>query len=319
MTAPATVDLRSDFSGYIDLTVPEPTPDGRRSFILHSGRIDDDAESYFGRGYCHWLAGAIHSITGWPVFTVDVRLVGNTHWQPVHSGVLTPNGTVLDIFGDNTSQAVRDRHRESAVADVRSRIVAGPNVPGDVVSGSEHLRGNHLWWTHQYCTPVLQALVLHFARLLLTRHGYGHHIPAAARTYTATTPAPQRQPATDHPTPKGSAMSIPEEVARLNTVVQGIPVGLLEKLSETALPPEVLAARNAMSGLGATVTGILGNTHDASQAQQLLSHAIAKLDQAAEAHQVVVMYFGDAMKSALRAQQHVEHAVMHHGQGSGTL
>ncbi len=310
------MDLRSDFSGYIELTVPEPTADGRRSFTIHSGHIDDDAESYFGRGYCHWLAGAIHSITGWPVVTVDVRLTGYANWRPVHSGVLTPNGTVLDIFGDNTRQTVCARHLEPVVAETRSRIVAGPNVPGDVLSGIDHLRGNHLWWTHQYCTPELQALLLHFARLVLTRHGYGHHIPAAARSRrTDTTAAPQRQPPTDHPTPRGSAMSIPEEVAQLNAIASAIPVGLLQQLADAEVPAEVLAAREALSGGSGGVVAILGRTGEATEAADGISHAIAKLDRAAEAYQAVRNQLSDAFKSAARAQQLIQQAADYHGRG----
>ncbi|MEV6832853.1 hypothetical protein [Amycolatopsis sp. NPDC051102] len=112
-------------------------------------------------------------------------------------------------------------------------------------------------------------------------------------------------------------MSIQDQVARLNTVAQSIPLGALRQLSESTLPPEVLVARNGMSGLGAAVIEILGNTHDASQAQQLLSHAIAMLDQAAQAHQVLLTHYSKALTSATRAQQHIEHAVMYHGHGAG--
>ncbi|HEY3477496.1 MAG TPA: hypothetical protein VGL02_01240 [Streptomyces sp.] len=312
------VDLRSDYTGRCELNLDRPTPEGRQHFTLHSGQIDGDAESYFGRGYCHWLAGAIHSITGWDLYTVDVREVGGTDWFPAHTGVLTPNGTVLDIFGEHTRQQVCDRYLTGMVSETRSRIVDSPNMPGDVISGVDDLRGDPHWWAARY-TPTLQAVVLHFARLLLTRHDYGQHIADTAQPYPHEPVAEQRKSDTSaQPTGREPAMSsIPEEVARLNAIADAIPLGALEQLSESELPPEVLATRDAMSGMGEQVLSILGNTDGASQAAQLLGHAQAMLDRANETQQILKMQYGKALRSAIQAQQFILRSAQYHARGAG--
>lgn len=314
-TTTTAVDLRGDFEGFCDLTLPDPTPEGRQEFTLLSGRIDHDAESYFGRGFCHWLAGAISSITGWDLFTVDYRTLDQPGWVPAHSGVLTPAGTVLDIFGEHTRQDVCDRYLHEG-ADTRPRVVASPNMPGDVITDVDHLRGDHLWWARSwFTTPQLQGMLLHFARLLLTRHGYGHHIPATAQPRSAPPVAPQPKP--ENPPTKGHAMSIPEEVAQLNAVAEAIPVALLQQLSETELPGEVAVAGEAMSSLGSQVQGILGNTSEASEAAASLSNAIAMLGRADETQQILKQYYSDALQSAAEAQERIRQAAQYHGRGSG--
>lgn len=314
----AAVDLRSDFTGSCELNVDRPTPEGRQHFTLHSGQIDGDAESYFGRGYCHWLAGAIHSITGWDLYTVGVREVGGTEWFPAHTGVLTPNGTVLDIFGEHTPQQVCDRYLTGMVSETRPRIMDSSNMPGDVIIGADR-RGDPLWWTSKYSTPHMQGLVLHFARLLLTRHGYGQHIADTAQPYPHEPVAEQRKADTSaQPAGRETAMSsIPEEVARLNAIADAIPLGALEQLSESELPPEVLATRDAMSGMGQQVLSILGNTDGASQAAQLLSHAQAMLDRANETQQILKMHYGKALRSAIQAQQFILRSAQYHARGAG--
>lgn len=109
--------------------------------------------------------------------------------------------------------------------------------------------------------------------------------------------------------------SIPEEVARLNAVKEAIPAAVLQQLSESELPGEVRAAHDAMSGLGGQVVAILGNTAAASQASQSLSHAMAMLERAHETQQILKTHYGEALKSALRAHDLIQGAVMHHGQG----
>lgn len=307
------VDLRGDLDGCIDLTLPEPTPDGRRYFTLTTGTIDIDAESFFGRGFCHWLAGAIHSITGWDVYTIEYRKLDENIWRAAHSGVLTPAGTVLDIFGEHHHQDVCDRYLQDG-NDTRPMIVQGPNVPGDVVVGVDHLRGDHLWWTEEFATPELQGMVLHFARLLLTQHGYGQHIRAEARPRPAI-PVPPPDPPSPSPDRKDVvAMSIPEEVAQLNAIANAIPLGLLQQISEAEVPAELLAAREALSG-GGDVQAILGRTHEATGAAQGISHAIAMLDRAKEAYQIVRNNLSDAFQSASEANQLITQAAQYHGRG----
>lgn len=312
MGAPASVDLRGDFDGLCDLTLPDPTPEGRRAFTLISDVIDPDTESFFGRGFCHWLAGAIHSITGWDLLTVDIRWDGEDNWIPAHSGALTPAGTVLDIFGDHDPEDVRRRYLKGDVTDTRTRVVRSTDVPGDVLTGVDDLRGDPLWWADKFDTPELQGMVLHFARLILTRHGHGDHIDPAARAGSAHVPAPQPNSTLD---PKGTVMSsIPDEVARLNAAMQAIPAATLQALSESELPAEAGAARDAMGSLGSEVLAILGNTSTASQAAESLSHAIAMLEQANQTQQTLKMQYAKALESAVRAQDLIQRAVIHHGQ-----
>ncbi|MFI5584566.1 hypothetical protein ACIA5G_06010 [Amycolatopsis sp. NPDC051758] len=319
MVATTAVDLRGDFDGFCDLTLPEPTPEGRCFFTLISEVIDTDTESFFGRGFCHWLAGAVHSITGWDLLTVDVRWTGEDTWHPAHSGALTPAGTVLDIFGDHDPEDVRRRYLTDDVAETRTRVVHSPDMPGDVITDIDDRRGDPLWWTDTFDTPDMQNVVLHFARLILTRHGHGDHIDPAARPGSAHLPVPQPKSGTptSAPDPKGTVMSsIPEEVARLNVVLQAIPTATLQALSETELPAEVRGCRDVMSGLGSEVLGILGNTASASQAAQSLGHAIAMLERANETQQILKMHYGKALRSAVRAHTLIQAAIIHHGQGA---
>lgn len=168
-------DLRADFTGSADLASADPTPDGRTDFTLTAGRIDAEAEDFLGRGYCHWLAGAIHSMTGWGLTTVDGQTSDGT-WLTVHTAVRTPAGRLLDIFGEHSADDVRQRYLDSGAVDVRLRDVRSEDVPGDVLTDTEGWRGNPLWWTKLFTQPHHQAILPHYGRLLLRRHGYGAHI-----------------------------------------------------------------------------------------------------------------------------------------------
>ncbi|UKD50817.1 hypothetical protein L3Q65_00545 (plasmid) [Amycolatopsis sp. FU40] len=174
--------LNYDFAGYVDLTLSEPTPYGRTAFVLTAGVIDAEAEEFFGRSQCHWLAGAIHSLTGWPLTVVDIG-DGEHGWRAVHTAAITPRGTLLDIFGEHSEAVMRQGYFGIGASRVRLRRVAGADLPGDAVQDARGLRGNPLWWTEStFTTPAMQGLLLHFARLLLRRHGFGHCIsPAATR------------------------------------------------------------------------------------------------------------------------------------------
>lgn len=227
-------DLSGDFSGYVELKVNPPTPEGRSEFLLTAGQIDEDAEAYFGRGFCHWLAGAIHCLTGWELVTYD-RQEPDGSWLPAHTAVATPEGTVLDIFGEHDSSAVADRYTGGGRFRVRTRQVRNENMPGDVITGTDHLRGDRFWWSRRaFEGPQLTGLVLHFARTLVRRHGYGSHLPSNApaipdqRTHNIPTPAPMT-------TTGGTVLSSIDEIrailAASNTKAEGI-LGALAQASQ---------------------------------------------------------------------------------------
>ncbi|UKD50815.1 hypothetical protein L3Q65_00535 (plasmid) [Amycolatopsis sp. FU40] len=169
-------ELCGDFDGSTDLTLQEATPEGRTKFVLTAGVVDEDAEAFFGRGFCHWLAGAIHCLTGWTLAVVDVDH-GQHGWRTIHTAAITPGGTLLDIFGEHSAADMRAGRIRDGWSRVRLRHVTGADLPGDAVTDIDYLRGDPLWWTKSlFNTPKLQGLVLHFARLLLRRHGFGHWI-----------------------------------------------------------------------------------------------------------------------------------------------
>lgn len=178
------------FRGSMDLQLENPTPEGRKFFTLTSGDIDYDAEAFFGRGYCHWLAGAIHSLTGFELITYDYRPAEGS-WAPAHTAVKTPNGTVLDIFGDHDPSEVVCRYEQDGHFEVRTRCVPTERFCGEVITGADENRGDPMWWAKgMFGRQDFLVLVTHFARVLLVKHGYGSYLryeetPSAADVRTA--------------------------------------------------------------------------------------------------------------------------------------
>lgn len=166
--------LQGRFAGQVDYWLSEPTPEGRTEFTLTSGVIDEDAESFFGRGFCHWLAGAIHCMTGFELVTYDVQRPDGS-WLPAHTAVRTPNGTVLDIFGEHHNEDVERRY--SPNGPVRSREVQAELFTSQVF-GTEAFYGDRWWWAKEgrFDDHKKHVVVTHFARLLLRKHGYGEHL-----------------------------------------------------------------------------------------------------------------------------------------------
>jgi len=166
--------LQGRFAGQIDYWLSKPTPEGRTEFTLSSGVIDTDAEAFFGRGFCHWLAGAIHCMTGWDLVTYDFQRPDGS-WAPAHTAVRTPYGTVLDIFGEHHNEDVEQRY--SPNGPVRSRQVPPERFCSQVLGTSTDL-DDRWWWsqTGGFDDHEKQVVVAHFARLLLRKHGYGEHL-----------------------------------------------------------------------------------------------------------------------------------------------
>ncbi|MFG1792178.1 hypothetical protein [Nocardia sp. NPDC049149] len=159
---PMTLDLDEPLRWITD--VPS-TNRGQRDFTFTPNKIDDDAVEYLGYNHCHFLSAAIHRLTGWDIVSIDQLRDGKPN--SVHSAVLTPEGELLDVFGradveTATAELGADSHRVVAVGD----------MPGDVVIGVDHLRGDPIWWATANQRQVVEV-VSHFARCVLRENGYG--------------------------------------------------------------------------------------------------------------------------------------------------
>ncbi|MER5389906.1 hypothetical protein [Saccharopolyspora sp. NPDC002686] len=210
-------ELTGWFEGIVDLSLNTPTPEGRSKFRLNSDVIDGDAEAFFGRGFCHWLAGAVHCLTGWDLITYD-RQQPDGSWLPAHTAIVAPSGRILDIFGEHEPEAVVRRYEpgpDNTLNVVRTRRVRNEDMCGEVVRGADHLRGDPLWWSKNVFTGDLTAVITHFARVLVTKHNYREHLPenranrSADAVIPAARPAPETRTASTTPSSGGTtAMSI---------------------------------------------------------------------------------------------------------------
>ncbi|WP_139183015.1 hypothetical protein [Actinopolyspora xinjiangensis] len=216
--------------------------------VLTSGQIDWWAQEYFGRFACFGLSGAVASYTGWPVLVVEAQYSDGT-WHPVHSAARTPGDTVLEIFGDTFVESMLARYREALDAPVRPRLMPSSDLPGAVISGMQRHRGDDLWWARELPKAALAAYE-HFARLLLTRHGYGHYLPASL-------PAPGTPPAAHQPAPTRGATSHPD----------------------AAPSPPSSGGSTAMSGIDEIRHALLSSTEKSRYAQGALAQAIDEIEQ----------------------------------------
>jgi hypothetical protein len=83
--------------------VPELRIPGDRALILDDeAHCDEAALLAFLGGHCHSLALALHERTGWPLVAVDQRSDGVC----VHVAVRRPDGTIVDIAGAHTPDAI---------------------------------------------------------------------------------------------------------------------------------------------------------------------------------------------------------------------
>lgn len=176
---------RVDFTGQLRIELDEPTlagwatRGGYRQVILTAGTIDAQALELLGGHQCHRLAGALNFLTGWDIATFDIRRTHEGAWLATHSAVRTCDGDLLDIHGRAGLDTQLARYSANHQYEIRHRIVQVENMPGDVMTQIDHLRGDRLWWTD--CGPLgLLAILMHFSRLVLHRNGFGHVIPEPA-------------------------------------------------------------------------------------------------------------------------------------------
>ncbi|MER7011514.1 hypothetical protein ABT324_08820 [Saccharopolyspora sp. NPDC000359] len=208
-------ELSRRFEGTMPMRLDSPTAGGRTEFLLNAEVIDGDAKSFFGRGYCHWLAGAIHCMTGWDLLTYEKQQPDGS-WLPAHTAVVTPHGRVLDIFGEHDSAAVARAYATSSDGSqytVRTRRVRNEDMCGEVIRGADHLQGDPLWWSRGPYRGDMTTVFVHFARLLVTKHNYREHLLENRPNRPASTAIPAARPTPEtHTTPSsgGTSMGIDE-------------------------------------------------------------------------------------------------------------
>lgn len=294
MTTSTRVDLGADFRGQIQMTSDVANCKGRTEWWLTSGRVDEDARSFFGQAHCHWLAGAIASVTGWDIVTVDQQF--NGAWQTVHSAVRAPGGTLLDIYGEHHSPwaLARKYHRDNGGADTRTRTVSNEHMPGDVITGADELRGDSTWWA-AFAGGKAYPMLLHFARTVLQDAGYGEAIRPEARSGMHTqqradspsTSAPQST--TTSSSIGGTAMSSVDEIKGAVMQVQQDSTQILG------------AAQQALEDID-RIRGVLGQAFTGAE-HAAAGEALAALNQAEDffrqAHQMVHVGINAAESYAL--------------------
>ncbi|MCA1194176.1 DUF3813 domain-containing protein [Saccharopolyspora sp. 6V] len=206
------MDTSLDFWGSIDITLEEGTTTGYgySRLTLTAETVDWQAEEYFGRYHCHWLAGAIHTLTGWQPITFDA--FNGPRSMAVHSGVLTPDGQVLDIFGVRPVEDVEAFYQQALELPTRHRRVACVDMPGDVIT-DRGCRGDRFWWARKL-PPAGLATYLHFARHLVCTHiGEQHLLPTEVEPAPAAPAAPDPRTSPSFPASSGgSSMSGIDEI-----------------------------------------------------------------------------------------------------------
>ena len=81
---------------------------GNVRVTLTAGVIDITAQKVFTRGHCHSLALALHELTKWPIYGVDI-----SDGTPGHFVVKTPKGKFLDIEGLHTADTWHNINKNS--------------------------------------------------------------------------------------------------------------------------------------------------------------------------------------------------------------
>ncbi|MEU0503173.1 helix-turn-helix transcriptional regulator [Nocardia sp. NPDC005998] len=164
-----------DLNGPIEFDLEEPTSHGRHKLTLTPGVVDEQAAEFFAGAYCHFLAGALHSLTSWDVVVIDAMADGQ--WVPRHVAVRTPDGDLLDILGRADLAELMSGVKGETL---RHRVVTGEHRPDEVVTEADflrdnYLRGNDLWWVAEQPIEFVAALS-HFAVQVLLHNGYADFV-----------------------------------------------------------------------------------------------------------------------------------------------
>jgi hypothetical protein len=140
---------------WITFTVDPPTTRNHLSEInLYPGRVDAVALEFFGYGACCLLAGAMHELSGWPLWAFKRAVEGTIHHH-VHMGVQTPDGLFLDITGPRTRLSVREVYGDGWFQIVTLAQAAE--------TGSIRAEG----WDSGITDPFVRETILYFADQLI--------------------------------------------------------------------------------------------------------------------------------------------------------
>ncbi|WP_328614531.1 hypothetical protein OHS18_41920 [Amycolatopsis sp. NBC_00355] len=278
-------DLRQDFAGQREVSMARAATSGRRHFTLTAGTIDADAVEFFGNGFCWFLAGAVHSMTGWDLVDIRRRSPGDGAFVPCHVAVMTPAGKILDIFGHRSVEQVRGLYlARDDVADIRMRTVRGSDFAADILQAGEDTRGDTRWWEKEFDNHARQSVLLHFVRLILARSGYRDRIRPEAQP---------PQPAPSTPTTGGTPMATNAELAgQLEEMshgehIQGAASGLTHADTELGLLAQqaatALSEGESAQAVGGAIqnarSGIADLTRLLVTVQKALEDAAAKMRQ----------------------------------------
>ncbi|QIZ33935.1 hypothetical protein [Saccharopolyspora sp. ASAGF58] len=174
--------LDQDLTNPTTIRMGTRTADGRTEVRLTPCLIDAEAQSLYGYHSCHYLASAISGMTGgWPLVTLMARPPGGQRDLHAHTGTITPDGRVLDIWGEYSSiEAFRARWEPQINGQVTTHAPITPGQAVELVTQpGETKRHGDLWWAHN---PGMTPIHQHFARTVLRRHGLNHHLRPEART-----------------------------------------------------------------------------------------------------------------------------------------
>ena len=152
--------LRYDFTGEVNIELAPPGTDhGYTKLTLTAGVIDWQARELLGCCHCHYLAGAVHALTGWNM--IAFFAAGDPGPSPRHTAVLTPQGRVLDINGvhGTPQDCIRGSDLEARPFSTREA--------NQLYDG--HDEDDRFWWARGQ-TDVAVAVFAHYARLLVSMH-----------------------------------------------------------------------------------------------------------------------------------------------------
>jgi hypothetical protein len=99
--------------------------DPRGDRVLTEGVVDKSARFVFKHGFCLQLAVAVSERTGWPIISAglaDPTEADYVNDRAAHTGVLTPDGRVLDIDGAHDRERWIARFGPDAISQVTQDV-----------------------------------------------------------------------------------------------------------------------------------------------------------------------------------------------------
>lgn len=119
-------------------------------------RITEDALEWYGYGYCHVLAGALHEVSGWPLaIVIRPDSLGQVD-RLVHVGVMAPDGRFVDVAGARSHDEVLRQYAEYGPAEIRETTVEFLTEFGQYTKP----------W-REYCNDVVEDLLRLLAKTIV--------------------------------------------------------------------------------------------------------------------------------------------------------